>query len=133
MVDEYFCQSRMRIREFFQWRAPEIRREHRIEFLGEQDGEPERRLKSLLTPGLAGHPSIRRAYLAQLGFAPNVPPAVALCLVSAEEENAEVVDHVGRVFNNLFASGIPLDIVFVSAEQEAHLARVCSAFYSRAG
>lgn len=106
-----------------------MRREARIEFLGEQDGPPERQLKTLLIEGLRQHSTVRRAYLARLGFAPVTTPSVALCLASTAGEDRRLVEICSGIFSSLFNSETALDIVFVSPEQEADLARVCSPFY----
>lgn len=108
---------------------PEERRELRIEFLGEQDGPSERDLKVALRGELERHAAIKRAYLARIGFAPAASPTVALCLVPTSAEDAAIVKAVGKIFEGQFASGVPLDILFPSVDQEADLRRVCRPFF----
>jgi hypothetical protein len=120
------------LREFFTRRFPELRREPRIEFLGEQDGPSERQLKELLVPELRRHSAIKRAYLARLGFQPHAEPSVGLCLVSLAGEAPALVASCAALFRGLFADGVPLDIVFLTREQEEDLVRVCRAFYTNA-
>ena len=118
------------MRWFRAWRVHQ-RREPRIEFLGEQDGEPERDLKQRLTEVLSSFPTVRRGYLARVGFAPSDEVVVALCLAS-DTPDPKLVDQVEKVFRTLFAKGTFLDILFLSAQQEVDVARVCSAFFERA-
>jgi len=106
----------------------ERRRERRIEFLGEQDGVPERELKALLVTELRRFPSVQGAYLARIGFAPDAAPSVALCLVPSSRDDREIVQAVNRVFASLFSSGQHLDVVFIDEQEEADLRRVCPSF-----
>lgn len=114
------------------WRGdPRLRRERRIEFLGEKDGETERVLKSALLVALRRHPRIARAYLARVGFSPRSQPAVALCLFPSAAESSAVVDEVERAFAQIFAEGVELDILFPSEAEEEDLRRVCHTFFER--
>ena len=99
--------------------------------MGEQDGDAERALKARLSTSLAKFRTVNRAYLARVGFQPNAEPAVALC-VASDDPNVSVLEEAGRQFRTLFATEAFLDMLFLSPEQEADLARVCSAFYERA-
>jgi len=116
----------------FRSRAPEERSEPRIEFLGEQDGPPERVLKSALTTVLARPRHSVRAYLARVDFQPNTTPTVALCLAGFQQHDAALLRGVHEAFSMMFGTGAALDIIFVTAEQEADLRRVCASFYDRA-
>jgi hypothetical protein len=107
------------------------RRERRVEFLGEQDGPPERELKALLREELQGNPAIERAYLARIGFAPDASPSVALCIAPNSAESIALIDSVRRVFASSFARDTYLDILFPSEEQEVDLRRVCLPFFER--
>jgi hypothetical protein len=109
-------------------RSPAERREGRIEFLGEQDGPAERELKTLLRVECRRFPSIQRAYLARMGFTPDAPISVGLCIAPSSAEDPAIVEAVQRAFSSLFASDAHLDIVFVDAEQERDLQRVCQSF-----
>jgi hypothetical protein len=113
-------------------RRPEERRESRIEFLGEQDGVPERGLKSALTPILAKDTTIERAYLARVGFQPQQRAAVALCLAGPREPAPAVLRGIQECFAGMFRTGAALDILALSPEQESDAQRVCSPFYVRA-
>lgn len=110
-------------------RKPTERREPRVEFLGEQDGPPERELKDALRIELRQFPKVKRAYLARVGYAPDATPAVALCLAPSGTEDRTVVDRVLKVFASLFSANSYIDVLFPSAEQELDLQRVCAPFF----
>lgn len=119
----------MRLRDVFRRRRLQVHREWRIDFLGEQDGPAERELKASLSPIFSQCPVVRAAYLARVEYAEG-PPAVALCL-AARAPDPEIVRRVGDAFAALFARAVPLDILFLSPEQEPEIRRVCAAFYAR--
>jgi hypothetical protein len=106
------------------------RREGKVEFAGEQAGLVEDTLKRELILEFATRPAIRRAYFAQVRFQPDETPTTALCIVSSQTENGALVTRLGEIFRRRFANDIPLDIVFLSAEQELELKRSRSPFYS---
>ena len=106
------------------------RREGRVEFLGEQSGPVEDTLKRDLLLEFVVRPAIRRAYLAKVGFQPQNETAIALCLVSTSPDERSIVMRVGEVFRRRFAKDVPLDVLFLTPEQEADIARVCSPFYT---
>lgn len=108
------------------------RREGRVEFLGEQSGLVEDTLKRELLLEFATRPDIRRAYLARVGFQPQSEQSVALCIVSTRPEDRSLVLRVGEIFRRRFANDIPMDVLFLTGEQDAELAQVCSPFYSTA-
>lgn len=105
------------------------RNELRLEFLGEQDGVPERALKTALLVELAKFREVQRGYLARVGFAPNRNVGIALCLAPITGRDGAIVQAVGKVFAEQFSRETHLDIVFVSQDQEDDLRRVCSPFY----
>src|SRR5689334_3275620 len=107
------------VRDMFRPRAPQERSEPRIEFLGEQDGPPERDFKSALTQilGRPRHPV--RGYLARVGFQPDGERAVALCLAGFHEPDGTLVQDVNATFWKMFGTFAALDIIFISGEQEA--------------
>lgn len=113
-------------------RKPTERNEARVEFLGEQDGAPERAFKAVLRIELAKCSQIESAYLARVGFAPHTQTGVALCVAPAVSNAEAVVQHIGKVFADQFSRDAHLDVIFVNDEQEADLRRVCSPFYRRA-
>ena len=108
------------------------RREGRVEFLGEQSGSVEDLLKRDLILEFATRPDIQRAYLAKVGFQPQNETSVALCVVSTRPEDRSLIMRVGEIFRRRFAQEVAPDILFLTADQEADIARVCAPFYSRA-
>lgn len=105
------------------------RRQGRVEFLGEQTGSIEDTLKRDLIFEFATRPDIRRAYLARVGFGPESEPGVALCILSKRPDDQSIVTRIGEIFKRRFSSDAPLDILFITDEQDADLARVSRAFY----
>ena len=106
------------------------RREGRVEFLGEQSGLVDDPLKRELILEFVTRPDVRRAYLARVGFQSESEPSVALCIVSVRPDDRSLVLRVGEIFRRRFATDVVLDVLFLSAEQEADLAKVCFPFYS---
>ena len=104
----------------------ESRRVDRVEFVGEQDGPAERKLKLALAPILARH-GVSRAYLAQIRVAQPDESVVALCLVG--EERPEVVAEIGNIFRALFGAQSHLDILFLAKHQQVEILTVCRPFY----
>ena len=120
----------MGLRDFFR-RTPPARQEPRIEFVGEQDGENERRLKSQLAPVLQQHADVERAYLARVGFQPTDRPSVVLCLATSAGENLKVLRQIEEVFRTIAPANVFLDVAFLTAAQEEDVSRVCPPFYRR--
>lgn len=110
---------------------PRLRRERRVEFLGEQDGQAERTFKSELRAVFLRYPKVERAYLARIGFSPRSQPSVALCICPSAAELRDVVDEVQRSFARLFAEEVELDILFPTRAEEEDLRRVCRAFFEK--
>jgi type III secretion system (T3SS) SseB-like protein len=103
------------------------RREPVIRFLCEQDGIPERELKSAIVVKLREFAIVRKAYLARVDYGNCEQYNVALCLSSPEDR--QIVDAVGKVFHEMWRSDQYLDILFLSPEQEYLLGTVCKPFY----
>ena len=75
----------------------------------------------------AARPAVRRAYLARVRYAPGAPEHVAMCLVG--ESSDEALDEVQKIFWALFPTDQHLDILFITADEEARLAATCASFY----
>jgi len=110
-------------------RDPRLRKERRVEFLGEQDGGVERELKSNLRFIFQRHQQVETAYLARVGFAPQSRTSVALCLVPKSAESRAIIDDVNVAFSEMFSEESDLDILFLTGEQEIDLQRVCEPFF----
>jgi hypothetical protein len=101
-----------------------------IEFLGEQDGEPERNLKQNLVPILEEALEIKSAYLAIADYRDGSSPSVVLCLRSEKGEDPPFVLRIGRIFSEVFANE-HLDVLFMDSQKESAVRAVCSPFYVR--
>jgi hypothetical protein len=99
-----------------------------IRFLGEQDGKPERLLKSQLVESFKGRDEVQRAYLAQITSGDQ--PGVALCLKTRQGPDSNIIRDVGAIFAGLFVTQEHLDVLFLSATQESALRNVCAPFYA---
>ena len=116
---------------FFGRRKPEARTESRVEFLGEQNGPVEQKLKLSLSTEFAKSPRVSRAYLARVGFQPENKTSVAVCVIS-DGDQQQIVNRIGVCFAQVFNKSVFLDILFPNQTQEDDLKRVCRAFYSKA-
>jgi len=106
------------------------RREGRVEFLGEQSGSVEDLLKRDLIFEFATRPDIRRVYLARVGFQPDAETSAAVWHRLATPDDRSLVIRVGDIFRRRFGKDAVLDVLFLTAEQEMDIARVCRPFYS---
>lgn len=109
-------------------RPTELLAQPQVEFMCEQDGYPERKLKTALVDQFASSPSLERAYLARVSYGDPGAVGVALCLRCPEDP--VLVDRVSSVFAALFGREQHLDIMFLDARNEARLAAVCKPFYT---
>jgi hypothetical protein len=101
----------------------------KIRFVGEQDGVPERELKSCLVEFFQRDQSIVKAYLAQVAYSQQSPTAVALCLCSQFGPDRGVAEKIGKLFGSMFGGHEHLDIIFLEDQQESDLAKVCPSFF----
>jgi hypothetical protein len=101
-----------------------------LRFLGEQDGPPERELKKRLIRRFQNCPDVKTAYLANVTYGDQQAMNVALCLRADSGNEESVAKEVANIFASLFRRHEHLDIIFLSKEQEAALAGVCSAFFA---
>lgn len=99
-----------------------------VQFLGEQDGKPERLLKGRLAESFKQRGEVQRAYLAQVISGDQA--GVALCVKARYGADANLVREVGSIFASIFAKQAHLDILFLSESQEAALRDVCAPFYA---
>ncbi|HEX4682758.1 MAG TPA: hypothetical protein VH277_08630, partial [Gemmatimonadaceae bacterium] len=70
---------------------------------------------------------------ARVGFQPGDEPSSAVCIVSKRPDDRSLVMRVGEIFRRQFAKDVGLDVLFLTADQETDIARVCSAFYRGVG
>jgi SseB protein C-terminal domain len=105
-----------------------------VTFVGEQDGDVERLLKSNLTFAFSDQPTIRSAYLARVSYGDSQENSVALCLnVADKKSDGHLASVLGQVFSKIFDDSQALDIIFLSEEQEVEVRHVCAAFYIEHG
>jgi len=105
------------------------RRDEKADFLGERSGIVENTLKRELILEFATRPDIRRGYLASARFQSQTEPSLVLGIVSSRPDDQSLVMRVGEIFRRQFPKDASLDILFLTPEQEADLARVCRPFY----
>lgn len=103
----------------------------RIQFLGEQDGPPERELKAKLKDLFQLDQSVNTAYLAKVIYGEESHVTVALCLKIWFKTDRRLEKEVGKVFASMFGQQEHMDIVFLNDDQESELATVCSPFFIR--
>lgn len=104
-------------------------RESEIEFLAEQDGIPERELKSELRNCFQCSAAVLRAYLAVVRYSGKPDHLVALCLVARPNSESEFVSRISEVFSKMFSSRQHLDIMLIDEAQEMNLSKVCRPFF----
>jgi hypothetical protein len=98
-----------------------------LRFIREQDGKPERILKSRLTECFKKRSDVQRAYLAQI--ISGDLSGVALCLKTQHGPDETLVREIGAVFAGIFVRQEHLDVMFLSETQESALTSVCAPFY----
>jgi hypothetical protein len=101
----------------------------KIRFLGEQDGVPERELKTRLVEFFQRDQSVVKAYLARVAYDERSRVAVALCLRTQFGPDRGVAEKVGKIFASMFGAHEHLDIMFLGDDDEFKLAKVCSPFF----
>ena len=100
-----------------------------VQFVGEQDGPVEQRVKAAWTPILAATPKVSRAFLVRALYADS-SQHVVLALCNGGSPDMDLVRALRVPYAAIFSSDCPLDMAFVSAAQEAQIARVCPPFYA---
>jgi SseB protein C-terminal domain len=110
-------------------RPSEELRARAISFVVEQDGPPERELKTKLVTLFGQLHLVRAAYLARVQYENAGPLEVVLCVRGQPGQNRMFANRVGEVFASIFGSHEHLDIIWITPEQEAALVRVCRPFY----
>lgn len=103
----------------------------KIQFLGEQDGLPERELKRALMGCLASCGSqVAVAYLMRVSYVETPGVQIALCMRVEESDCAELMSCIGNVFRRLFGATQHMDILFLSEVQHEAIDKVAEAFYT---
>jgi hypothetical protein len=105
------------------------RNERNISFLGEQDGEPERRLKTALGERLRESRTVTKAYLARVRYGTASATDVALALLAPAANRGTVVNAVQAEFHAQFNATQHLDIFFLTPELDTQVSKVCQPFF----
>jgi hypothetical protein len=104
----------------------------KIVFVGEQSGPVEDTLKAKFSESFAQIPAVQSAYLARLSYDETQGYSVGLCIHSNAGIDQDLQEQLGKVFAKVFSSDQYLDILFIQADQELQLRKVCRAFYESA-
>lgn len=62
-------------------------------------------------------------------WARQAEPSAALCIVSDRPDDKSIVVRVGEMLRRRFNTDVPLDVIFLTTDQESELARVCRPFH----
>lgn len=121
----------MRLKQLEMPKPPERIPVQRLRFLGEQKGDPETLLKERLADFLRHENTVTRAYLvrAEVGDEKNI--SVILGLRASLEPRKPVLANLASIFASVFDAKEHLDIMFLTDEQEGHVAGVCGPFFER--
>jgi hypothetical protein len=103
----------------------------KLQFVGEQDGLPERVLKARLVGLFGRRTDVRTAYLARVVYGKRSPVTVALCLRAQPGLEQPLVAAIGGVFSEMFSRREHLDIVFLDEADELELMARCRPFFSQ--
>lgn len=114
-------------------RHPQKLEVQRLQFLGEQDGPPERELKGKLSEFFRRDQSVKTAYLAKVSYREQTSTNVALCLRTLYGSDPGMAEKIGRIFSSMFGEQEHMDIVFLNEAQDTELAKICNPFFHIAG
>ena len=105
------------------------RQEAALRFVAEQDGEVERELKAKWAAIFAKSAGVTRAFLARTTSGGGGEPNVTLCICPRSAQADTLVQEVARPVRETLGSDQHLDIVFLSAAQEAEVSQVARPFF----
>ena len=107
----------------------------KIEFIREQDGVPERRLKSGVNELFKIKEEILRAYLVRVKYNNETKDInsldVALCIKKIAGSDDRLAKKIGEIYASQFGVGKYLDIIFIDDEKENRIKKVAKPFYQR--
>lgn len=107
---------------------PNEMRVPRVMFVGEQDGPVEREFKQRLVEHFGHDRRVGAAYLARVAYSDATPVLVALCLRAEPGQERDLAENAAQIFSSMFGRHEHLDILFLDAQQETELSKVCPAF-----
>ena len=102
-------------------------------FVGEQDGSPERMLKTRFVELFSGEPRVKSAYLARAEHSDVTGVHVTLAIRHSGGEDPSLIPKLATVFSAMFGSHEHLDMMFLREDQERQLRTVCAPFYQATG
>lgn len=102
-----------------------------IRVLGEQDGEPERFLKSRIVEFLERAGCQCRAYLARAEYVLSGEVHVLLCVRLKSGDAVDLVNSgIGNIFRETFRTDQHLDVLFVTQREEEDIAATVRPFFN---
>jgi hypothetical protein len=102
-----------------------------VQFICEQDGLPERELKTVLSESFLYDKDIQKAYLVRISYKCSDEYLVALCLSIASGHESSKVKKISNCFSRVFGKEQHLEILFLNSELESQVSKVCNPFYVR--
>jgi type III secretion system (T3SS) SseB-like protein len=105
-------------------------RQSELKFLSEQDGQPEKLLKSRLVTEVFIQGDVQRAYLVRVEYDDGLR-GVALCISPDCSNRDQLVQEIGAIFSELFHNHAQLDILFLTPEREMRVIKVSKPFFVR--
>lgn len=99
-----------------------------VDFIGEQDGVPERDLKAQLSVCFSRRKLECRAYLVQVNYPAERQTRVALCLIGISDDT-ELGFEIGAIFAKMFSNNDFLDTIYITPDQEILVGQVAKPFY----
>jgi hypothetical protein len=101
-----------------------------VHFIGEQSGEAEAELKKRWSDLLAGRSGVASASLARVRYRDSSETSVALCVRVTDAAAAQTaIGRCAALFVARFGPDQALDVLILSASQEATLQSVCPPFF----
>lgn len=110
---------------------PQVIHVSQVSFLGEQDGEIEKKFKQRLLDCLATSTTLHQAYLVRATYGDSPQVQVVLALDANPDGHVVLRERAHKIFFEMFSSAQSLDILFLSEEQKEMISRVAKPFYRR--
>ena len=102
-----------------------------IKFLGQQDGVPERKLKTHLAELFSSLDYVIRAYLVRVDYSDSNEINVALCIRTKADSSHNLSEAINEIFANMFRTNEHLDVLYLTKEREIALSKVCPPFFTK--
>ena len=97
------------------------------QYLSEQDGPVERKLKVLWTPVLHQH-GVARAYLVRVRLSADSEITTALAMTQGTTSEIDIVRALEPAFRATMSDSTYIDMMFLDSAQEVEVTRVCRSF-----